>query len=87
MLLRFSVRLTLLLQFAADLIAGRLRAAQAQRGQATVEYVALILLVAGVLAAAVAIAGRGKFDLGSTVSDQLTKAINGVSGESKLKAK
>ena len=84
MLLRFSVRLTLLLRLTTDLLAGRLRSAQAQRGQATVEYVALILLVAGVLAAAVTVAGSSKFNLQDTVSGQLKKAIEGVSGKSKV---
>ena len=52
-----------------------------QRGQGTVEYVALILLVAAVLAAAVGVAGSGKFDLETVVTDQLTKAIKKVSGK------
>ncbi len=84
MLLSLFVRFTLVLQSTAVLIVGRLRTAQAQRGQATVEYVALILLVAGVLAAAVAVAGSSKFNLADTVSDQLNKAIKGVSGKSKV---
>ncbi len=85
MLLRCSVRLTLMLTSIADLLAGRLRGAQPQRGQATVEYVALILLVAGVLAAALSLAGTKNFNLADTVSAQLTKAIDGVSGKSELK--
>lgn len=83
MLLRLFARLHVLLLATAGLLAARLRAAQPQRGQATVEYVALILLVAGVLAAAVAVASKGEFDLGKTVSGQLTKAINGVSAKAK----
>lgn len=85
MLLRFLVRLNLMLTVTVDLLAGRLRSAQAQRGQATVEYVALILLVAGVLAAAVVAANNKGFDLQKTVSGQLQKAINGVSGKSEFK--
>ncbi|MCW3011001.1 MAG: hypothetical protein JWO90_1405 [Solirubrobacterales bacterium] len=50
-----------------------------ERGQGTVEYVALILLVAGVLAVAVAAAGKSSFRLDETVSEQLTKAIETVS--------
>ncbi len=85
MLLRLFVRLSLMLESTTTLLAGRVRSAQAQRGQATVEYVALILLVAGVLAAAVAIAGTKNFNLADAVSEQLNKAIRGVSGKSTLK--
>lgn len=58
----------------------RLRAAP-QRGQGTVEYVALILLVAGVLAVAVAAAGAsGKsFQFGEVVTKELKQAIDTVS--------
>jgi hypothetical protein len=51
-----------------------------QRGQGTVEYVALILLVAGVLATAVAAAHSTRFDLAGTVTQQLKNAIGKVSG-------
>lgn len=57
----------------------RLRAAP-QRGQGTVEYVALILLVAAVLAAAVGVAGKTHFDFAGIVTKQLKGAINTVSG-------
>lgn len=57
----------------------RLRA-QPQSGQGTVEYVALVLLVAAVLAAAVAAAHGSHFKLADIVIAQLTKAINGVGG-------
>lgn len=56
--------------------AARRRLATAQEGQGTVEYVALILLVAAVLAAAV-VASRGKsFDLQQEITDQMKKAID-----------
>jgi hypothetical protein len=49
-----------------------------ERGQGTVEYVGLILLVAGVLTAVV-IAGAPKgADIGKVVVDKLTDAIDGV---------
>ncbi|MBA2349886.1 MAG: hypothetical protein H0V81_16535 [Solirubrobacterales bacterium] len=83
MLLRCFVRLNLMLTTTVDLLAGRLHAAQAQRGQATVEYVALILLVAGVLAVAVTAANAKNFDLGQTVADQLNSAVRKVSGGKK----
>ncbi len=51
-----------------------------QRGQGTVEYVALVLLVAAVLAAAVAAAGKTRFDLAKTVTDQMKAAIDAVGG-------
>ena len=53
----------------------------AERGQGTVEYVALILLVAAIFAAVVT-AGKGQKDFGITA--QITKAlkssIDGVGG-------
>ncbi|WP_146175406.1 MULTISPECIES: hypothetical protein [Solirubrobacterales] len=50
----------------------------AETGQGTVEYVALILLVAGVLAAVVT-AGVGKeFDLGETIMGKLKDSVDGV---------
>lgn len=51
-----------------------------QRGQGTVEYVALILLVAGVLAGAVAMTKSSKFDLAKQVETQITNAITKVGG-------
>ena len=60
----------------------RLRAAP-ERGQGTVEYVALILLVAAVLAAAVAAAGKTRFELAGTVTKQLKTAIDTVGGGAK----
>jgi len=58
----------------------RLRLA-AQRGQGTVEYVGLILLVAGVLAAVVvwATSNAGDQGIGKKVIGQLTKAIDQTS--------
>ena len=46
---------------------------RSQAGQGTVEYVALILLVAGVMAAVVA-AGKGHKD-GKTIADKLTNEL------------
>ena len=51
------------------------------RGQGTVEYVALILLVAGVLATVVAAAGSfGGKDIGQTIVSKLKDAIDSVGG-------
>jgi hypothetical protein len=50
-----------------------------QRGQGTVEYVALILLVAAVLAAAVTAVGGKSFDLQTIIVDKLKDAISTVS--------
>ena len=55
----------------------------AARGQGTVEYVALILLVAGVLATVVAAAGSfGGKDIGQTIVTKLKEAIDSVGGAS-----
>jgi hypothetical protein len=48
------------------------RALAAERGQGTVEYVALILLVAGVFAAVVAAGGK---QAGQSVRDKITGQI------------
>lgn len=73
---RLHAWLTTLLSIAS----GRLRGTP-ERGQGTVEYVALILLVAGVLAVAVAAAdASGKsFDFGEIVTTELKQAIGKVS--------
>lgn len=57
----------------------RLRAAP-QTGQGTVEYVALILLVAVVLGAAVKASGQSNFDLHSLIINKLKGAISTVGG-------
>lgn len=57
-------------------------ALRGERGQGTVEYVGLILLIAGVIGAVVAF-GKG-FDgkgLGGTIVDKLEGAIEGVGGK------
>lgn len=59
--------------------ARRLRTAP-QGGQGTVEYVALILLVAAVLAAAVGLATKSKFNLAAIVTKELQQAVEVVSG-------
>lgn len=63
-------------------LSGRVHASllRSAPGQGTVEYVALILLVAAVLAAAVAAAGKTRFDLAATVTKQLKTAIDTVGG-------
>ncbi len=76
---RISAWLTAWLTFALSTISARLRTAP-QRGQGTVEYVALILLVAGVLAVAVAAASKSSFKFGDIVTEELEKAIRSVSG-------
>jgi hypothetical protein len=48
------------------------RALAAERGQGTVEYVALILLVAGVFAAVV---GAGGADTGKSIAGKITRQI------------
>jgi hypothetical protein len=51
------------------------------RGQGTVEYVGLILLIAGVIGAVVAFGGTFKGDgLGKAIVDKLQNAIEGVGG-------
>ncbi len=61
---------------------GRLHAAlpslRAERGQGTVEYVALILLLALVFAAVVKFGAGKDFDIGKTIVDKLKDAIDGV---------
>jgi hypothetical protein len=50
-----------------------------ERGQGTVEYVGLILLIAGVIGAVVAFGGTFKGDgLGKVIVDKLQEAIEGV---------
>lgn len=75
---RFSARLHAWLVLSIAAVAGRLRTAP-QRGQGTVEYVALILLVAGVLAVAVAAASKSSFKFGDIVTKELGDAIKTVS--------
>ena len=54
-------------------------ALRGERGQGTVEYVGLILLIAGVIGAVVAFGEAFKGDgLGKTIVDQLEGAIEGV---------
>jgi hypothetical protein len=56
-------------------------ALRGERGQGTVEYVGLILLIAGVIGAVVAYGGDFKGDgLGKTIVDKLQSAIEGVGG-------
>ena len=60
------------------------RALAAERGQGTVEYVALILLVAGIFAAVVAAGGGdagGK--IAGKISSEIQNQINSVGGDEK----
>jgi hypothetical protein len=68
---------------AAHATAGRLRAAiAAEAGQGTVEYVALVLLVAGLMAGMV-IAGKGLHGNGidKAVADRIKETIGSVGGK------
>jgi hypothetical protein len=49
-----------------------------ERGQGTVEYVALILLLALVFAAVVKFGAGKDFDIGKTIVNKLKEAIDGV---------
>ena len=49
-----------------------------ERGQGTVEYVALILLLAIVFAAVVKFGAGKDFDIGKTIVEKLKDAIDGV---------
>ena len=53
-----------------------------ESGQGTVEYIGLILLIAGIMAAVVAAkADNGGKDIGKIVVDQLKKSIDSVGGK------
>jgi len=52
-----------------------------QSGQGTVEYVALILLVAGVFAMVVTAGGASDFDLTKQITGKLKDAIDSVGGK------
>jgi hypothetical protein len=65
---------------ARDTIAARLRH---QRGQGTVEYVGLMLLIAGVLAAVVVWAHGKNAGIGQKVTGTIRKAIDEASGGGK----
>jgi hypothetical protein len=47
-------------------------------GQGTVEYIGLILLIAGIMAAVVALKTRSGTDLGATIVGKLRDSIDGV---------
>jgi hypothetical protein len=53
------------------------RSLRAEAGQGTVEYVGLILLIAGIMAAVVALKSSGP-DLGKTIVGKLKDSIDGV---------
>ena len=56
-----------------------------ERGQGTVEYVALILLLALVFAAVVKFGAGKDFDIGRTIVTKLKDAIDGVGEAPKAK--
>jgi Flp pilus assembly pilin Flp len=58
--------------------AAALTALRRERGQGTVEYVALILLLALVFAAVVKFGAGKDFDIGKTIVTKLKEAIDGV---------
>ena len=61
--------------------ATRRRLLDPQRGQGTVEYVALILLVACVLAAAVVASKNNSFNMQKEITDQMKDALKTASGK------
>ena len=70
-------------QVAAHLALGHLARAGLQRGQGTVEYVGLILLVAllmvGMVAAMKGFQGKQGLELAETIVDKIRAAVNQVS--------
>jgi hypothetical protein len=68
---------------AGSLALGRLYGAGGQRGQGTVEYVGLILLVAllmvGMVAAMKGFQGKQGLELAETIVDKIRSAVNQVS--------
>ena len=79
---RIAASLVVELLAAGDALARRsARRLASERGQGTVEYVALILLVAGVLAAVVTWARRtGDSGIGAKVVGALKESIESVGG-------
>ena len=61
------------------------RLAGDQRGQGTVEYVGLILLIAGIMVAIVGLNTKAGQDLGNTIVDKLKGSIDGVGNPPKAK--
>jgi hypothetical protein len=58
--------------------------ARGQEGQGTVEYIGLILLIAGIMAAVVAMKSSGP-DFGKTIVGKLKDSIDGVGDPPKAK--
>jgi hypothetical protein len=54
-------------------------------GQGTVEYIGLILLIAGIMAAIVALKTKSGTDLGATIVGKLKDSIDGVGDPPKSK--
>jgi hypothetical protein len=52
-----------------------------QEGQGTVEYIGLILLIAGIMVAVVAAKADGGKDIGKMIVDKLKASIDGVGGK------
>lgn len=69
-------------QVAADLALRRLARVEGRRGQGTVEYVGLILLVAllmvGMVAAMKGFQGKQGLELAETIVDKIRQAVNQV---------
>ena len=59
--------------------------ARGQEGQGTVEYIGLILLIAGIMAAVVALKTKSGTDLGATIVGKLKDSIDGVGDPPKAK--
>ena len=70
-------------RFAASAVSRRLLAPPAERGQGTVEYVGLILLVAllmvGMVAAMKGFQGKQGVELAQTIVDKIREAVGQVS--------
>ncbi|HWT92936.1 MAG TPA: hypothetical protein VN238_08065 [Solirubrobacteraceae bacterium] len=54
-----------------------------ERGQGTVEYVAIILLVATIFAAVIGVASSGSFNLHTKITQKITDVIEGLKFEGK----
>jgi hypothetical protein len=49
-----------------------------EEGQGTIEYIGLILLIAGIMAAVVALKTKSGTDIGNTVVTKMKESIDGV---------
>lgn len=60
-----------------------LRPLRSERGQGTVEYVAIILLVATIFAAVIGVASGGNFNLHTKLTTKITEVIDSLKFEEK----